>query len=331
MSRLHGLSRRGFGVLAIAAFIAVAPAASVAQDAFPSKPIRILVPFPPGGSGDIITRIVANAMQNEFKQQVLVINMPGAGSAAAAAEALKSPRDGYTIIQASSNFVLNPFFAKNIGFDIVKDFTPVTQLIEGAQVLAVSANVPTGSWGEFVKYWKDNQKTFNVATYGYGSESQILAHHVGNLIGVDPFYIHYPGGGPAYAAIIRGDTHAIFSTLAPALPQLKAAKVKAVAVTSSQRATKWLPDVPTLKELGVDFSQNIVFGLAVASGTPDTIVQKLAEGIARAVNNADTREKVEANGMLVKTSTPAEYAAFLENERKLLAAALARKPLPETK
>lgn len=330
MTEFHKLTRRALVALTFAAAAISAPASSWAQDTFPNKAIRILVPFPPGGSGDIITRIVANAMQNEFKQQVLVVNMPGAGSAAAAAEALKSPRDGYTIIQASSAFVLNPFFAKDIGFDIVKDFTPVTQLIEGPQVLAVSMNVPTGSFAEFVKYWKDNQKTFNVATYGYGSESQILAHHVGSLIGVDPFYIHYPGGGPAYAAIIRGDTHAIFSTLAPALPQLKAGKVKAVAVTSAARA-KWLPDVPTMKELGVDFSQNIVFGLAVASGTPDAIVQRLSQGIARAVNNADTREKVEVNGMLVKTSTPAEYAAFLDNERKQLATALAKKPLPETK
>lgn len=313
---------------ATAALAAVGPAP--AQETFPNRQLRMLVPFPPGGSSDIVIRIAAEALAAEFKQQVLVVNMPGAAAAAAAQEALRAPRDGYTMIMASSAWVQNPFFAKDAGFDVVKDFIPLTQLIEGPQVIAVNNDVPT-RWADFVKNWKDNQKTFNVATFGHGSEPQVLTHQISNILGIDPYYIPYPGGAQAYAAIIRGDTHMIISTLSPALPQIRAGKVKPVAVTSATRATQWLPDVPSLKELGVDYVANIVFGLAVPSGTPEPIVQRLNAALQKVMNTPEVRAKIEANGLLVRTNTPAEYAAFLDSERKALGAALAKKPLPESK
>lgn len=323
-----GASRRGVltAALAIAsaALFGVAPVA--ADDTYPNRPIRIVVPFPPGGSGDTMTRIAAEALSSQFKQQVLVINMPGAASAAAAAEVLNAPRDGYTLIQASSAFVLNPFFAKDLTFDVVKDFTPISSIVAGAQILTVNNDVPTGSWEEFATYWKTHEKDFNVATYGYGSAAHLLAFQVSDLMGIEPFYIHYPGGGPAYAAIVRGDAHAIFSTLAPALPQINGGKVKAVAVTSANRS-KFVPDVPTLKELGVDFVEDIVLGLAVASGTPDAIVQRIADALAKGMNTDDIRKRVEASGLEVSTNTPAEYAALLEGQREALGSLLAKKPL----
>lgn len=326
---LTAFSRRA-ALLGIAAAAIGTAAPAPAQDNFPNRQLRMLVPFPPGGSSDIVIRIAAEALSGEFKQQVLVVNMPGAAAAAAAQEALRAPRDGYTMIMASSSFVQNPFFAKDAGFDIVKDFIPLTQLIEGPEIIAVNNDVPT-KWADFVKHWKDNQKTFNVATFGYGSEPQILTHQLSNILGIDPFYIPYPGGAQAYAAIIRGDAQMIISTLSPALPQIRAGKVKAVAVTSATRATQWLPDVPSLKELGIDYVQNIVFGLAVASGTPEPIVQRLNAALQKVMNTPEVRAKIEQNGLLVRTNTPAEYAAFLENERKALGASLAKKPLPESK
>lgn len=300
-----------------------------AAENFPDRAVRILVPFPPGGSSDTVIRIAANALTAEFKQQVLVVNMPGANSAAAALEALNSPRDGYTLMMASSSFVYNPFFAKEVSFDIVKDFIPLTPLIEGPQVIVVNNDVPTGSWDEFVTYWRNNQQSFNVATFGYGSAPQIATNQLAGILGIEPFYVPYPGGGPAYAALNRGDAQLLVSTLAPALPQIEAGKVKAVAVTSTTRATQWLPDVPSLTELGVAMDDTLIFGLAVAADTPDDIVQRLNQAIVKVMDAPEVHAQVEKSGLRVHTTSSAEYAEYLDRKRRELGEMLEKNPLPQ--
>jgi tripartite-type tricarboxylate transporter receptor subunit TctC len=307
--------RRLLLVAALAAPLAGLPLSAAAQG-FPAKPVKLVVPFPPGGSLDNIGRLLAQKLTEAWGQQVVVENRPGAGGNVGADAVAKSPADGYTVVMgALSTHAVNPSLYTKMPYDAVKDFAPLSLVAITPNVLIVHADSPVKSVRDLIAFAKANP---GKANFGSGSNGS-AGHLAGELFkvdtGTDVQHIPYKGGAPALQALLAGETQFMFDNLANAMAQVKGGRVRAIAVTTAQRS-KLAPDLPTMAEAGMPgFDISTWFGLLAPAGTPPEVVAKWNAELVRTLNSPDVREKMLAQGAEPAPTTPAEFAAFIAKER----------------
>lgn len=313
-----GARRRAFLVVAAAAALAgglAAPGVALAQ-AFPSKPVKLVVPFPPGGSLDIVGRLLAQQLSDAWGQPVVVENRPGAGGNVGADFVAKSPPDGYTVVMgALSTHAVNPSLVPKMPFDAEKDFAPLSLVAITPNVLIVRTESPIKSVGDLVAYAKANPGKVNFGSGSNGSAGHLAGELFKVETGTDVAHIPYKGGAPALQALIAGDTQFMFDNLANAMAQVKGGRVRAIAVTTKDRS-KLAPDLPTMAEQGLPgFDISTWFGLMAPAGTPPEVVAKWNADLVKILNAPDVREKMLAQGADPSPMTPAAFAAFMAQER----------------
>ncbi|HEX5091543.1 MAG TPA: tripartite tricarboxylate transporter substrate binding protein [Burkholderiales bacterium] len=278
------------------------PFAALAQD-YPVRPVTMIVPFPPGGVADIVGRPLAVTMEKALHQPVVVVNREGAGGAIGMAAAAKAPADGYTILMALSSISIFPVSDRINGKEPayeLKDFAPIALITADPTVLVVRADSPYKTLKDFVAAAKANPGKINYSSSGVYGTLHVSMEIFANAAGVKLFHVPYKGGGPALTALLGGQVEALASGPAPAVGQIKAGKVRALASWSTQRLTL-LPDVPTFKELGYDAEFYIWSGVFVPAATPAPIVQKIRSAVKEAANSAEFKAAME------KVQTPVSY------------------------
>jgi len=299
----------------IVAFAAVAAPAVHAQAAFPTKPIRLVVPFPAGGTTDILARAVAQKLTETNGQPVVIDNRPGAGGNIGAELVAKSAPDGYTLLMGTvGTHAINPSLYAKMPYDHQKDFAPVILVAGVPNVLVINPSVPANSVQELIAYGKANPGKLNFASSGSGTSIHLAGELFKTMSGVQMTHVPYKGSAPAIADLLGGQVQIMFDNLPSALPQIKAGKLKALAVTSAQRASA-LPDVPTIAEAGLPgFEATSWFGLLAPAGTPKEVIAKLNAEVAKWLASPEAREKLAAQGAIAAGKTPEDFTQHIVAE-----------------
>ena len=291
-----------------------APDAS-AQAAWPSKPIRIVVPFPPGGTTDILARAAAQKMSEAWKEQAVVDNRPGAGGNIGAELVAKAPADGYTMLMGTvGTHAINASLYAKMPYDHVRDFAPVILVAAVPNVLVVHPSVPVQSVGELIAYAKANPGKLNFASSGSGTSIHLAGELFKVMAGVQMTHVPYKGSAPAIADLVGGQVQLMFDNLPSALPQIKAGRLRALGVTSAQRAPA-LPDVPTIAESGLPgYEASSWFGLLAPAGTPHDVVAKVNGEVARWLASPEAKEKLLSQGANAAGGTPEDFVRHIAAE-----------------
>jgi len=290
-------------------------AAVASAQSYPSKPIRFVVPYPPGGPLDTVARLLGQKVSESVKQPVVVDNKPGAGGNIGADTVAKSPPDGYTILMgAVATHAINPTLYASIPYDPIKDFQPVTQLASTPNVLIVNNSVPATNVREFIAYAKANPGKLNFGSGSTGSAGHLAGELFKAMAGVDMIHVPYKGAAPAMQDLIGGQVQLMFDNFASANTQVKAGKVKALAVTTATRSTL-APALPTIGESRLPgFDINTWFGIFVPAGTPRDVVDRLHAEFTRALAMPDIRERLVNLGAEPVGNRPEEFAAYIKSE-----------------
>ena len=295
--------------------MALACAGANAQ-AYPSKPIRLVVPYPAGGPLDIMARAIGQKLTEAWHQPVVVDNRAGAGGNIGADLVAKSAPDGYTLLMgAVATQAINPALYSKIPYDPIKDFAPVALVAQVPNILVVNPSVPVKSVKELIEFARAKPGTLNFASGSTGSTGHLAGELFNTMAGVKMVHIPYKGAAPAMADLLSGQVQLMFDNLASSLPNVKAGKLRALAVTTLARSPA-MPDLPTIAESGLPgFDLTTWFGLLVPAGTPHDIVVKLNAEIVRALNSKDMRERLEKMGAEPPPdNTPEHFAAFIRSE-----------------
>ena len=317
VGRLSGLSR----TVALGGLVAVmlcAQATSVAQTAgsFPNQPVRMVVPYPPGGPTDITARVVAAEMSKTIGQNIVIDNRPGASGMIGSEMVTKATPDGYTLLANASIHVINPSVYPDMRFDAIKDFTPITQLAQVPLVLVVPANSPIKNVKDLVEYAKANPGKVNFGSAGSASAQHLAGESFKIAAGIQMQHIPYKGSAPALTDLAGGQLQLMFDSMPSATPMINSGKLRAIAVTTTTRA-KARPDLPTIAESGFPgFDISTWYAYWAPKGTPADVVEKLAASAAQALKNPEVIAKYEAMGAEPVGSTPAQFAAYVESEAK---------------
>ena len=305
-----------FAAAAAAVLVLTAPAAlgatsAPAQGAYPTKPIRLIVAFPPGGSTDIIARLVAQKLSERLGQQVIIDNRGGAGGTIGTDMAAKSPPDGYTLTMGTtSTHVIAPAAYANLKYDPIKDFAPITLVASTPYLLVVNPSVKANSLKDFVALVKSQPGKLNYASAGTGSTTHLAMEMLKTTAGMDIVHIPFNGNGPAGAAVLGGQVQALFGSMPAVLPQAKAGKVRPLAVGTAKRSPA-LPDVPTVAESGYPgFEVSLWLGFFAPRGTPIAIVNRLHSELVKIALSPEMKEQFERNG-----AEPATNVSSLDLER----------------
>ena len=311
------------GGCALAAVLAVslfAAATRAAETAYPTRPVRLLIPFPPGGGADTLARIITPKLSEAMGQQWVTDNRGGAAGNIAAEIVAHSNPDGYTaLLGFSTVLVVNPSLYPKLPFDVLRDLVPVTELAAAQYVLVVHSSVPAASLKEFVALAKARPGQLNYASAGIGSPLHLAAELFKARAGVNLVHVPYKGGGPAAAAVLAGETQVLFGSVASILPHVKSGRLKALAVTGLKRS-KVEPDLPTIAEAGFPgFDVTSWYGLLLPAKTPDAIVQRVYREAVAALKHADVQEAMARQGLEVVSNTPAEFGAQIRNETAMWA------------
>jgi tripartite-type tricarboxylate transporter receptor subunit TctC len=308
---------RGALVLLTAVITAIAAPFTFAQGAanYPTKPVRLVVPFPAGGTTDILARAVAQKLSEAWGQQVIVDNRPGAGGNIGSDLVAKSKPDGYTLLMGTvGTHAINPSLYKNMPYDHVKDFVPVILVAGVPNVLVVNPSLPVHSVPELIAYAKANPGKLNFASSGNGTSIHLSGELFKAMTGVEMTHVPYKGSAPALTDLIGGQVQLMFDNLPSSLPFIKAGKLRALAVTSGARAAA-LPDRPTLAESGLPgFEASSWFGVLAPTGTPRDIVAKLNGAIAGWLASPEAKEKLLAQGAIAAGGTPEDFARHIGAE-----------------
>ncbi len=297
----------------IAAFV-LAAGAAFAQS-YPSRPIRLVVPYPAGGPTDLLGRVIAQRLGDNLGQPVLVDNRPGASGNLGSELVAKAAPDGYTLVLGNNaTHATNESLFPNMPYATLRDFAPVTLVASVTNLLVVNPKVPVQSVAALIAYAKANPGRLNYASTGNGSAAHLTGEMFKSATGTDIVHVPYRGGPPAVTDLLSGQVSLMFATLPSVLPYVQAGTLRALAVTSLARV-KTLPEVPTLAESGLPgFSSEAWFGVLAPAGTPRDIVARLNAEIAKAVTAPDAREKLAAQGFEVVTDTPEQFTAFIRAE-----------------
>ncbi len=281
---------------------------------WPQKPVRIIVPFAPGGGTDLVARLTAQKLSERYGQPFVVENKSGAGGTAGTDLVAKAKPDGYTFVVVSGSHTINPSLYKTLPYDTQRDFVPVTNLVSGPALFVVHPSVPAHSVKEFIALAKSKPGTFSFASSGNGSPPHMAGEMFNAMAGIDMVHVPYKGNGPAYNDLIGGQVPVMFPNIATALQYVRSGKLRALAVTSKER-TRLAPDLPTVAESGLPgFELNSWFGLLAPAGTPSAIVNRVQQDIAKFYQQAELRDKLMAQGVEPLANTPAEFGQQIQQE-----------------
>ena len=309
------MHRRGFVcALVVASGMALWPSGASAQG-YPNRIIRLVVPFAPGGSNDIVARLIAEKMTDALGQTVVVDNRPGAGGVIGTDSVAKSTPDGYTLmIGATSTMAANPSLYTKMNLDPPKDLTPITQVASGPFVLAVPASLPVRTVKELIALARDKPGEINFGSSGVGSSLQLTAELFKSMANVNIVHVPYKGLAPALADLVTGRIHIIFSDMAGLLPFVQSGQLRALGVTSAQRFSD-LSDLPTLAEAGVPgYEYHTWFGLWAPKGTPQPIVDKLNAEVTKALADPVVQQRIAAGAGEPSTMALKEIEPFMKAE-----------------
>jgi tripartite-type tricarboxylate transporter receptor subunit TctC len=298
-----------------AAFAIALPAA--AQDTYPSKPVRIVVPYPAGGVADLLPRTVGAKLSEKWKQPVVVENKPGASGNIGMAEGARAEADGYTMVLApTGNLTVNQFLFRELPFDVAKDFAPVTVLATSPNVLVVHPSVPAKTFKELIAYAKANPGKLNFSSPGSGSGAHLAGELLNVEAGIKSVHVPYKGMAPAVTDLVGGQVQMMFAGISTALPHIRAGRLVPLAIASPQRSPQ-LPDVPTVAESGFPgFDVTSWYGIVVRAGTPPAIVKKLHADMAEALAAPDVKEKLAGLGLDPLGNPPEDFARMISAESR---------------
>ena len=279
---------------------------------YPSKPVRLVVPFPPSGGNDVFARIVAQKLSEAWKQQVLVENRPGAGGSVGTELVAKSAADGYTLLLGhTGTLAINPALYPKLGYETLRDFAPIGTLASAPLVLVANPKTSIRNVGDIIAQAKTKPGQLNYASSGSGTGSHLSGELLQSLAGIKLTHVPYKGTAPAITDLLGGQVQIMFSVIPAALPQIKADKLRAIAVTSVRRMPQ-LPDIPTVAESGVPgFESTLAYGILAPRGTPATVLEEIRAQLARITATREFRERVDFEGAVVLEGSSADFAALI--------------------
>ena len=288
---------------------------SLQAQEFPNKPLRIVVPWPPGGNVDITARTVQAALSEALGQQVLVENRPGAGGTTGSGQVAKSPPDGYTLLLGSSGTVTNaPAVYKNISYDPVKDLTAIGPIQSVPMVLTLAPKTPAATYAEFLSYIKTKNAPASIASAGNGSSNHLAIELLMHQAGLNLLHVPYKGSGPAIIDLLGSQVDSMLDQMTASIGHIREGRMKAIAVTSKARSPQ-LPNVPTLDELGVKgFEVGTFTGLFGPAGLPAPVVAKLHAALRKALAVDSVRDKYRSMGVEIMDLSQADFAAYVKTD-----------------
>ncbi len=298
----------------MAACAALAWHAACAQTSYPAKPIRLILPFPPGGSTDIVARLVGQKLTESWGQPVLIENRPGAGGNIAAETASRAAADGYTLFQVNVANAIGATLYPKLSYDLIASFAPVIQLATTPYVLLAHPSVPAKNTAELIALAKKRPGQLNYASAGGGSATHLSGELLKSMAGIDLVHVPYKGTGPAVTALLSGEVDLYFATVPAALPLVEAKKLRALGVTSARR-TALMRDVPAIAEAGLKgYETSTWHGILAPASTAPEIVVKLNAEIARILAQPAVKERFIGQGLDPVGGTPEQFAAYLKSE-----------------
>ena len=297
---------------------------ATAADVYPSKTIRLVVPFAPGGGSDIVARLLSPKMTEALGQTVVVDNRAGASANLGAAMVAKAAPDGYTLLLANANYTINPSLFKSLPFDPVREFAPVALLANVTNVLAIHPSIPAKSVKELISFAKAHPGQLNFASPGNGTSSHLAGELFRQVAKIEVVHIPYKGATPAITDLIAGQVSFTMASVLSVLPYAKQGRLRMLAVTTAKRSGA-LPDIPTISEAGLPgFEVSNWYGILAPGGTPRPTVDRLNSELARIARVPDLAEKLAAQGADPATGTPEEFERFIQAELKQWAAVVRR-------
>jgi tripartite-type tricarboxylate transporter receptor subunit TctC len=303
-----------FTIAFICGLLSLVLTAPANAQSYPNKPVRVVVPYPPGGPTDIVARVLFQQVSEATGQQFLVDNRAGAGGNIGAEIVAKSPADGYTLLIGTTAHAINMSLFKNLSYDVQKDFAPVSLLTQGPLVLVAHPQFPANSIKEVIELAKSKSGGLNFASSGNGQSTHLSAELFNTMAGIKMSHVPYKGSAPALTDVMSGQVDVMFDTTLSAMPFAKAGKLKALGLTSPVRSPA-APDVPTIAESGLlgyeVFAWNGVF---VPAGTPKAIIQQLNDQIRKAMLLPQVKDKFSAQGFAASWNSPENFGVFVKNE-----------------
>ena len=291
-------------------------APALAQDKYPTRPIRMIVPYPPGGSTDPTGRAFATWLSEAFKQQVVVDNRPGAGATIGHGLGAKATPDGYTILLGTSaGLAVSPALGTKLPYDPVKDYAPIGLAVYAPFLLVINPAVPAKSVKEFIAYGKTPGSTINFASPGVGTPNHLGAELLKSMTGFQFTHVPYKGGAPAVLDVMAGRAQALFGGIPYTGPHAKSGKVRAIGIGHPTRMSSW-PDVPAVAETLPGFSNTTWYGLLAPAGTPKAVVNRINEEMRKAVRNPEFIKHLETIGLEPASSSPQEFHDMIRTELK---------------
>ena len=309
------MRRALMGLAALAVVFAFGAIAQAQEVDYPSRPVRVVVPYPAGGLVDLMTRVVTERMAAQLGQQFIIESRAGANGTIATAAVAHADPDGYTLLMITDSHGVNPLFYKNLGYDSVKDFAPIGLIGKSPLVLMVHVSVPARTVPELIALARAAPGTLTFGSIGVGSASHLAGEVFKVRAGVDMLHVPYRGGAPAVADLIAGHLKTMFLTPVSGLPHIKAGLLAPLAIAASQRF-ELMPDVPTMAEAGVPLEAGYWVGMAAPAATPSAIVARLASALSEAVAAPETRKRLTEMGAVVTPLGAQAFGAFIRNDLK---------------
>jgi len=285
-----------------------------AQEQYPSRPVRFILPFPPGGGTDILGRLIAERLSASLGQPVVTENRGGAGGNVGAEAAARSAPDGYTIVLCAPSLAISPSLYSKLNYDPVKDFAPVSLVATVPNVMITHPSVPAQTLQEFIAHARTRPGTMNFGSGGNGTSNHLAAELFNIVTGAKLVHIPYKGVNLAMQDVLSGQIHLVVIGIPAAAPHIKAGRLRALAVVTPQR-TAALPEVPTTDEAGLkDFEVTTWYGVLAPAGTPRPVIARLNSELVKIIHAPEVKERLAASGTEPRTSTPEEFAAYLKQE-----------------
>ena len=299
--------------LLLVVLISLAPFAASAQENYPARPIRFILPFPPGGGTDILGRLLAEKLAANLGQPVVTENRGGAGGNVGAEAAARSAPDGYTIVLVAPSLAISPTLYSKLNYDPVKDFAPISLVATVPNVMITQPSMPH-SLQDFVSLAKAKPGVLNFGSGGAGTSNHLAGELFNLVAGTKLVHIPYKGVNLAMQDVLAGNVHLVFIGIPAAAPHIKAGKLRALAVVTPQRSSA-LPDVPTVAEAGLrDFDVTTWYGVLAPAGTPRPIINRLNAELVKVVHSPEVKDRLAATGTDPLTSTPEEFSAYIQRE-----------------